>query len=439
MATSVQRLKDRAWRALRRGKVDRALRLYEELEGLEPGEPVWPARLAEVHRLRGDREAQLAALVRAAERYAQAGLAAQAIATCKVVLSLEPAHPQVRERLLDMCARRGIDAPRLPEPPPAADPGPPPPRGDPEAPLEEILLTEVVAEARPALVAEEDRGGVAEIPLDLSRPDLAGGAPSHPLARTPLFASLPYDGLRELIDGARLVGARAGDVIFREGDPADALYVVAQGAVVPVAEGETRRRLAVLEEGSFFGEIGLVTDQPRNATVEAIVETRLLAIDRPLMWTLVRRDRRIFRDLLRVVRERLLDRLVQTSPLFAALARAERADLADHFRFLEVQAGSELIVEGEPSGGLYVVMAGSVEVVRRRDGLAKRLAVLGPGEFFGEMSLLTGSAAVASVLAVQKSWILALGDHLFHAWSERCPELERAVARVADERWRARP
>jgi cAMP-dependent protein kinase regulator len=262
---------------------------------------------------------------------------------------------------------------------------------------------------------------------------------------SPLFSSLSYDGLRDLIDGSRLVRLSAGEAVFREGDPADALYVVVQGAVVPVAEGESRRRLAVLEEGSFFGEIGLVTDRPRNATVEALVDTQLLAIGRPLMWDLLQRDDRIFRELLGFVRDRLIDRLVQTSPLFAALARAEREDLADHFRFLEVPDGSSIVVEGQPSGGLYVLLAGSMDVMRRgrraRGELdaagPKCLATLEPGEFFGEMSLLSGAPAVASVTARGKCWMVALGEHLFHAWAERSPELERVVAEVADERWRS--
>lgn len=433
MAKSVRRLKDRAWNALRRGRLDRAQKLYEELEAIEPGEPVWPARLAEVHRLRDDREAQVAALVRSAERYARAGLAAQAIATCKVVLALEPEHAAVRDHLLEMCASRGIRAPRLPTPSaaPAAQPGPEPPGGDDDAPLEEILLTEVVDAAGVSPWRGAAREGVAEISL--------ADDSAHPLARSRLFASLPPDGLRELVDGARLVHARPGDAIFREGDPADALYVVAQGAVVPIAEGDPRRRLAVLEEGAVFGEIGLVADQPRNATVEALVETQLLAVDRPLIWKLLRRDRRVFRELLGVARERLIDRLVQTSPLFAALARAERADLADHFRFLEVRQGTELVAEGAPSAGLHVVLAGGVEVVRQQgeEGVARRLALLGPGEFFGEMSLLSGAPAVASVVTTRKSWILSLSEHLFHVWSARCPRMEGFVAQVADERWRA--
>jgi CRP-like cAMP-binding protein len=350
------------------------------------------------------------------------------------VLALEPGHAQVRDRLLEMCARRGLRPPRLPDVP-APRPGPVPPRGN--APLDEILLTEVIEDARPALVADEEREGVSEIPLGGRERGAPGDARGQALARAQLFSSLGHDALRELVDGARLVEIAPGEAVFRQGDPADSLYVVAQGAVVPIAEGDPRRRLAVLEEGAFFGEIALVTDEPRNATVEALVETRLLAIDRPLMWRLVRRERTVFAELLRVVRERLIDRLVQTSPLFAALARGERADLADHFRFLEVREGTEVISEGAPSGGLYVVLAGSLDVVRDHEGAPKQLATLGSGEFFGEMSLLSGAPAVASVVAARKCWLLALGEHLFHAWTERSPGLEGVVARVADARWRS--
>jgi signal-transduction protein with cAMP-binding, CBS, and nucleotidyltransferase domain len=98
--------------------------------------------------------------------------------------------------------------------------------------------------------------------------------------------------------------------------------------VVPIVEGSTRRKLAVLEEGDFFGEIGLVTDQPRNASIQALVDTQLLAIDREVMWKLIDEQPRLIGVLLCFLRDRLIDRLVRTSPVFQPFARSQPSPLS---------------------------------------------------------------------------------------------------------------
>ena len=117
--------------------------------------------------------------------------------------------------------------------------------------------------------------------------DAWGASLRGELANIPLFGDLDPDSLHTLIRNVRVVSLDARQVLFREGDPANSLYVIAEGAVVPIAEGGRRRKLAVLERGAFFGEIGLMTQRPRNATIESLVETNLLAIDRRLVRRLI--------------------------------------------------------------------------------------------------------------------------------------------------------
>jgi voltage-gated potassium channel len=64
--------------------------------------------------------------------------------------------------------------------------------------------------------------------------------------------------------------------IIRRGEPADAMFFVMDGEV----EVDVRPNPVRLGKGQFFGEIALVTEGPRTATVTAVVETRLLALDR---------------------------------------------------------------------------------------------------------------------------------------------------------------
>jgi ATP-binding cassette subfamily B protein len=80
-----------------------------------------------------------------------------------------------------------------------------------------------------------------------------------------------------------------GETIFEEGEAADSLYVILRGQVDVSTIGPTgkERRLAVLRDGDYFGEMALLHDLPRTATVRARASTLLLALDREQFFTLL--------------------------------------------------------------------------------------------------------------------------------------------------------
>jgi MFS family permease len=92
-----------------------------------------------------------------------------------------------------------------------------------------------------------------------------------------VFAPLPSPALEQLAGHLRPVGAAAGDVVVREGDPGDEFYIVDQGALAVTVGGEPR---PPIHPGGFFGEIALLRDSPRTATVTATTDCRLLALGR---------------------------------------------------------------------------------------------------------------------------------------------------------------
>lgn len=115
----------------------------------------------------------------------------------------------------------------------------------------------------------------------LSRIDAAAHAPDagelRVLASVPIFAPLPGTSLEHL--AGRLVPLRidAGTVVVREGDAGDRFYMIAEGEV---EVSENGRRLAELGAGQYFGEIALLRDLPRTATVTARTPVVLYALDR---------------------------------------------------------------------------------------------------------------------------------------------------------------
>ena len=129
-----------------------------------------------------------------------------------------------------------------------------------------------VAQARLATRPVEER--LVEIDRDAV---LGPGSLAELLASQPPLASIGSDAVRELAHSARVVAAPDGALITREGDYGDVYYVILDGGA-DVLEGETPVR--TLEPGDGFGELAILRDVPRTATVRAAGDTTLVALDR---------------------------------------------------------------------------------------------------------------------------------------------------------------
>jgi MFS family permease len=96
-----------------------------------------------------------------------------------------------------------------------------------------------------------------------------------------LFADVSTGGLDQLAGAATDVDVAAGQTVIAEGAPADAFYVVAEGDLAVSARGEGKQVLPLgqLSAGDYFGEIGLIEQIPRTASVTAVTHAHLLRID----------------------------------------------------------------------------------------------------------------------------------------------------------------
>jgi CRP-like cAMP-binding protein len=254
---------------------------------------------------------------------------------------------------------------------------------------------------------ELDLSDLEEIPL--AQPRVIGQAAARALAATPLFAGMPSDALQALVANLQLVSLDRGELLFREGDPSDALYVIVEGEVSVQGDGPPRVEMSRLGPGAFLGEVALMTDQPRTATVACVVPAELLRIDRHTLSRVLANHGDVLRAVLRFVRDRLVDRWMRTSPLFRPFNDAQRNELAAKFKFLEIDAGTVVLGTGERPDGLYIVLAGQFLV--RRNGSA--VAQLGPGDLIGETALLSGGAFKSDVVARGKGLALCLPAAIF--------------------------
>ena len=104
------------------------------------------------------------------------------------------------------------------------------------------------------------------------------------VARLPLFTGVPPAALEVAVTRLVPVSVTAGTVVIREGDPSDRFYIIESGRFsVDQLDPGTRlpRRLRVMGQDEVFGELGLMHNAPRSATVTAETDGRLLALDGP--------------------------------------------------------------------------------------------------------------------------------------------------------------
>lgn len=120
--------------------------------------------------------------------------------------------------------------------------------------------------------------------------------------------------------------------------------------------------------------------------------------------------------------------------LFAGVGPADLASLADHAVEVDFPADRVIARQGEIGTGFFVVVEGSVRVVRDGD----ELAVLGPGEFFGELSVLDGKPRVAQVVSIEDTRCLALASWDFEAELLAHPSLALAILRGLADRLRTK-
>ena len=297
------------------------------------------------------------------------------------------------------------------------------------APEIEIEEPDDVVDLEPSAVddaTELELEDIEEIPLP--EPRALGAAAARALASTPLFAQLSPAALEALVEQLELVHLAPRQVLFHEGEPADALYVIVEGEVAVQAEGPPRVEMQRLGPGAFIGEVALMIDQPRSATITAIGDAELLRIDRVTLSNVLANHGELLAAVLRFVRDRLVERWTRTSPLFRPFDPDQRAQLASRFTFLEVESGSVLLDAGARPDGLYIVLAGMFEV--RRGGVA--VATVGPGELIGETALLANGAFKSQVIARGKSLALCLPAEEFREMIMTHPHVLEYVGEHAE-------
>lgn len=155
------------------------------------------------------------------------------------------------------------------------------------------------------------------------------------LARAPLFSVLEADDLRLLAEKFHPVRYRRAEMIFREGEPAERLFLIERGRVkLSIASPSGGELLiAVLAPGQIFGELAVIDRGPRAMDARAMEDCEVWALDADVFWTMLENRPPLARRLLELMARRLrrADRASQDLVFFDAPTRLARRllELAD--------------------------------------------------------------------------------------------------------------
>ncbi|MDB4964374.1 MAG: cAMP-binding protein [Myxococcales bacterium] len=254
----------------------------------------------------------------------------------------------------------------------------------------------------------------------------------------PLLSELQPAAFARVLSTVRVLRLPHGAAVVREGEPGTSFFLVASGHVRVFATDALGKQteLARLGEGAIFGELALVAAQPRSASVEVIGEADLLELGADALRAAAGELPQLAEALERFTRERLLKNLLATSPLFRPFSPQQRVDLARKFTGHDVAPGTDLIREGDPGRGLYVLLSGEVEVQKGEEPFEQTLATLRTGDVFGEISLVRGTPATATVRAMRPTTVLFLAREYFERLMAALPEMRAFFETLTEERLR---
>jgi putative peptide zinc metalloprotease protein len=227
------------------------------------------------------------------------------------------------------------------------------------------------------------------------------------LSRVRFLSNLTPQALAAIADHIKEEKVDADGVVVTVGDEPDKFYIVRSGRLMVV--GPDGQALHPIIPGEGFGELALLDNTPRTATVRATEPTVLWSLDRGHFGRWIR-DRYEVAARIRASEEERA-RFAKI-PFFSGLAPAELARMSAKLVTSRVAAGDFVFRAGEPGDRYYVIREGEAEVLEP-DG--RPIRTLGPDKDFGELALLFGGGRTASVRAVTDLTLMSLARKDFAA------------------------
>ncbi|GFR33071.1 cAMP-dependent protein kinase type II regulatory subunit [Trichonephila clavata] len=214
-----------------------------------------------------------------------------------------------------------------------------------------------------------------------------------------LFRSLDLQQMQEVLDAMFERKVKPGDIVIKQGDDGDNFYVIDTGVyhIHVDTDQEKNKLVGKYDNAGSFGELALMYNMPRAATIEAASEGSLWAMNRQTFRRIVLKS--AFK------KRKEYERLLEGVPMLQTLENYERMNLCDALMPKSYSDGELIIKQGDEADGMYFIENGNVRITMIKETADNKevemdVTTLTKGQYFGELALVTQKPRAASAYAV---------------------------------------
>lgn len=231
------------------------------------------------------------------------------------------------------------------------------------------------------------------------------------LSKSILFMNLEDRDMQIIINAMEVRTVKAGDQVIKQGDDGFELFVVGTGQLRCTKRfpetPEVDTFLKNYESGEYFGELALLYNAPRAASIFASTDATLYVLDRECF-------NHIVKDSAIKHREKF-EKFLSEVELLSTLSPYERSKICDCLQLMIYEPGQRIIREGEKGNTFYLIIEGEARALKVNPATGKEEPVLDYKEkmYFGELSLLKDTPRQASIVAVTRVKLASIDRNSF--------------------------
>lgn len=253
------------------------------------------------------------------------------------------------------------------------------------------------------------------------------------LQKVPIFSNIPINSLAVVADMFELLKFKEGDTVVKQGGVGDSFYVVEDGEVGIWVTGPDGDDIHICnkQEGFFFGEVSLVGDVQRTATVVSNQNAQINRLSRPAFLELIERIPDLRQPLMDAVQSRMKANITSI-PFFNSIDTTKMGKdyrvlgafdlLGSLFEVESIEKKDYIFSEGDEADKFYIIISGVVKISATNEtGDTVFLDMLMKDGYFGELSLVQDVKRVFTARAFEPTLLLSLEKESFQRFLKIVP------------------
>nr|XP_056717493.1 cAMP-dependent protein kinase type II-alpha regulatory subunit [Euleptes europaea] len=238
-----------------------------------------------------------------------------------------------------------------------------------------------------------------------------------------LFKNLDQEQLSQVLDAMFERKVQPQEHVIDQGDDGDNFYVVERGLYdIFVSRDGQSRCVGRYDNRGSFGELALMYNTPRAATIVATTEGALWGLDRVTFRRIILKNN--------AKKRKTYELFIESVPLLKSLEPSERMKIVDVIGEKNFQDGERIIAQGDKAESFYIVESGEVKILIKSKTITNKdanqeveIARCQKGQYFGELALVTNKPRAASAYAVGEVKCLVMDVQAFERLLGPCMDI----------------